>query len=234
MTIDDFIKSLEEIDIKLSNIQLAQLEQYYELLVEWNNKINLTGITEKKDVYLKHFYDSLTLNKVVDLNNTKSLCDIGTGAGFPGMVIKIVFPNIKVTLVDSLNKRILFLDEVIKKLNLRDIETISTRAEEYAVKVRDKYDVVTARAVAPLSTLLEYSIPLVKINGCFVAMKSDVTQELGNIKPCLNSLKITLEDKKEFYLPVENSKRTLLRFKKNSSTPKTFPRKFSLMKKSPL
>ena len=163
MTISSFIEELSKIGIELDELKLANLERYFELLVEWNEKMNLTGITKKEDVYLKHFYDSLTLFKAIDLNKVETLCDIGTGAGFPGLVIKIAFPNIKVTLVDSLNKRINFLNEVIKELNLENIETISTRVEEYGVKNREIYDVVVARAVASLPVLLEYFISLLLI-----------------------------------------------------------------------
>lgn len=234
MKIDSFIQELANIGINISDKQLEKLEKYYNLLIEWNNKINLTGITEKDAVYLKHFYDSATLNKVVDLNTVTTLCDIGTGAGFPGVVLKILFPNIKITLVDSLNKRINFLNEVIKVLELKDIDTICARAEEYAKDNREIYDVVTARAVAPLSILLEYSIPLVKVNGYFIAMKSDVEDELKNISQCEKKLDIELIKKEKFYLPYENSLRTLIKYKKKNITNKIFPRKYSEIKKHSL
>ena len=136
----EFINELTKLRIHLTEFQIKQLEKYYELLVEWNQKINLTAIIEKEQVYLKHFYDSLTLNKVIDLNQELSLIDVGTGAGFPGLVLKIVFPNLKITLVDSLNKRIEFLKLVIKELDLKDIEAIHERSEEYAKKNREKFD----------------------------------------------------------------------------------------------
>ena len=153
-----FILETNKLGIDLTNEMFEKLEKYYELLVEWNEKINLTTITDKKEVFLKHFYDSLTLCKVINLNEVDSLCDIGTGAGFPGIVLKICFPHLKLTLVDALNKRINFLKLVCEELKLNNVECIHARAEEYALKNRDKFDVVTARAVASLPILLEYSI----------------------------------------------------------------------------
>ncbi len=155
MTISEFIEELKKLNIEPTEEQLNQLNKYYELIVEYNKVMNLTGITEKEQVCLKHFYDSLTIAKVIDLNKEETLCDIGTGAGFPGIVLKILFPNLKITLIDSLNKRIEFLKIVIKELNLNNIEAIHTRAEEYAKDNIEKFDVVTSRAVAPLNILLE-------------------------------------------------------------------------------
>ena len=137
MNINNFIEELKKINIDINNQQLEQLEQYYKLLVEYNEKMNLTGITEKEQVYLKHFYDSLTMNKIIDLNKVESLCDVGTGAGFPGLVIKILFPNIEVTLVDSLNKRIEFLNVVIEELNLTGITTLHSRIEDFGKNTRE-------------------------------------------------------------------------------------------------
>jgi len=154
MEINEFIEQLKLINIVIDDKQIEQLNKYYELLIEYNKVMNLTGITEKKQVYLKHFYDSVTLIKIIDLKKIETLCDIGTGAGFPGLVLKIVFPNLKVTLLDSLNKRINFLNTVIKELNLENIETIHARAEEYAKENIEKFDVTTARAVAHTSILL--------------------------------------------------------------------------------
>ena len=234
MQISEFIDELKKINIDITPLQLEKLEKYYNLLIEENEKINLTSITKKEDVYLKHYYDSLTLNKIINLNEIETLCDIGTGAGFPGLVIKILFPNIKVTLVDSLNKRIEFLNKVINELELKDIETIHTRVEEYGVKNREKFNLVTARAVAPLNTLLEYAIPLVKKNNYFIAMKSNVIEELKNIDNSLKELDTIIENKIEFNLPYEESKRTLITFKKIKETNKKYPRRFSLIKQKPL
>ena len=187
-----FINELEKLNIKITDRQLEQLEKYYEILVNENSKYNLTAITIKEDVYLKHFYDSITLTKIIELDN-QSLCDIGTGAGFPGMVLKIIFPNLKITLVDATLKKCHFLEYVIKELGLTDIEVLNKRAEEFASVVREKYDIVTSRAVAPLKHLLEYSIPLVKVNGTYVAMKSDITKELDGIEVYEKKLNIKQE-----------------------------------------
>ena len=213
MTISSFIEELNKLGITLDDDKLAKLERYYELLIEWNEKINLTRIVEKEDVYLKHFYDSLTLIKAIDLNNVDSLCDIGTGAGFPGMVIKIVYPNINITLVDALNKRINFLNEVIKELKLDKIETIHARAEEFGKTNRELYDVVVARAVSNISTLLEYSIPLVKVNGNFISMKA-TDEEIKSLSKVYDILNIKLDNVVNFTLPYENSNRSLIKFTK--------------------
>ena len=206
MNREEFIKELKNINIELDENQLKQLDQFYHLMIEWNEKINLTRITEEKDVYLKHFYDSLTLNKVVDLKETKTLCDIGTGAGFPGMVLKIVFPNLKVVLVDSLQKRVNYLNEVIKQLNLKDIEAIHSRGEDF----KGEFEVVTSRAVANIEKLVGYTMHLVSKNGVFVAMKGNIEEELtpevqSKLERKYNILKV-----EQFLLPIENSKRSLI------------------------
>ncbi len=227
-------EEFEKIGIKINDNQLNQLEKYYKLLIEYNKVMNLTGITKKEEVYLKHFYDSATLNKIIDLKSINTLCDLGSGAGFPGLVIKILFPNIKVVLVDSLQKRINFLNEVIKELNLKNIEAVHERIEVYAKNNIEKFDLVTARAVAKLNMLLEIGIPMTKINGNFIAMKANVTEELINIDKLCESLNCKLTQKLEFVLPIENSIRTLIKFKKNKKTSKLYPRKFEQIKKKPL
>ena len=234
MTQNEFIEKLKELNIEISEKQLEQLDKYYELLVEYNKVMNLTGITEKEQVYLKHFYDSLTIVKIIDLNKETTLCDIGTGAGFPGLVIKILFPNLKVTLVDSLNKRIEFLKTVIKELKLENIQAIHYRAEEFAKENREKYDVVVSRAVASLNTLLEYTIPLLKINKNFIAYKGNISREIIESKNALKLLNSVIEKQIEFELPKEESTRTLLKIKKIKSTKNIFPRKYSEIKKKPL
>ncbi len=234
MNINDFILELKKINIEISKTQLQQLEEYYELLVEYNEKINLTSITEKDQVYLKHFYDSLTINKIIDLNTVENLCDVGTGAGFPGLVIKILFPKIHVTLVDSLNKRINFLNDVIKKLNLENIETLHSRIEEYGKNTREKYDVVTARALAPLNILLEYCLPLVKNGKYFIPLKANISREILEINNAKKELKCELVDKVEFLLPYEESVRTILKFEKTGKTNKKYPRDYAQIKKKPL
>lgn len=234
MNQNSFIEELKKINIELTQKQLDQLERYYELLVEWNEKINLTNITEKEQVYLKHFYDSLTISKVIDFNNIDNLCDIGTGAGFPGLVLKIIFPNLKVTLVDSLNKRINFLNEVINELNLNEITTVHSRAEEFAKQNIEKFDIVTARAVAHLSILLEYSIPMVKINKYFVAMKANINEELEESKNSLKILNSKIIQIEKFKLPIEESNRTIIKIEKMDKTNKKYPRKNSDIKKKRL
>lgn len=234
MNQDNFILELKKLNINITEKQLCQLEKYYELLIEWNKVMNLTGITVKEEVYLKHFYDSLTVLKVIDLNKVNSLCDIGTGAGFPGLVLKILFPNLNMTLVDSLNKRIKFLNEVITKLNLEKIVTVNARIEEYGINNRDKYDVVVARAVAQLNILLEYSIPITKVNGYFIAMKGNNPIEIDNSSNAIERLNCHIEEIKEFNLPIENSNRTIIKIKKDDKTDIKYPRKYSEIKKKPL
>ena len=154
MNLKEFIEELEKLNITLEEKQKEQLEQYYELLILWNQRINLTGITDKEEVYLKHFYDSLTICKIIDLTEQESLCDIGTGAGFPGLVLKIVFPHLKITLLDSLHKRTNFLEEVKKQLNLKEVTILCDRAEIYAKNHKNLFDVVTSIAVSKLPVLL--------------------------------------------------------------------------------
>lgn len=233
MTINKFIEELKILNIELTEKQLEQLYRYYELLVEYNKVMNLTGITDKDDVYLKHFYDSLTIVKAIDLKKVTTLCDIGTGAGFPGLVLKIVFPNLDITLVDSLNKRIKFLQIVIDELKLEKIKAIHYRIEEYALNNREMFDVVTARAVAQTNILLEYAMPLVKVNGYFIPMKGNISNE-NSFEHAMKELSTILEDKYEFLLPIEESHRTILKFKKISKTNKKYPRKNSDMTKKPL
>jgi 16S rRNA (guanine527-N7)-methyltransferase len=233
MNLNRFIEELKLLGIEVNDIQLNQLEKYYELLVEYNKVMNLTGITEKEEVYLKHFYDSLTIVKAIDLNTVESLCDVGTGAGFPGMVLKILFPKLKITLIDSLNKRINFLQTVINEIGLKNIDAINYRIEEYAIVNREVFDVVTARAVANISMLLEYSIPMVKVGGYFIPMKAKMDNEpdFSNATKILNC---KLENFVEFKLPIEESTRTILKFYKEKSTNKKYPRKYAEMKKRPL
>ena len=233
MTINDFIEELSNININPTKEQLNMLEKYYELLIEYNKVMNLTGITDKDQVYLKHFYDSLTIIKAVDLNNYNSLCDMGTGAGFPGLVLKIFYPNLKVTLIDSLNKRINFLNEVIKELKLENIEAIHARLEEYGQSNREVFDIVTSRAVAKANILLEYATPMLKINGLFICMKGNMENE-NSYQNAMKKLDVSEENLIEFDLPFELSKRTIITFKKNKQTNKLFPRKYNDIIKKPL
>lgn len=233
MTKDKFIEEIKKIGIVVDNDKLEKLDKYYNLLIEYNNKFNLTAITKKEDVYLKHFYDSLTISKVIDLNKENTLCDLGSGAGFPGMVLKIFFPNLKVTLIDSLNKRINFLNTVIEELNLQNICAIHTRIEDYARENKEKFDIVTARAVAPLNVLIELGVNLVKIGKYFIAMKGTLLNE-SSYNQALKKLNCELIRIEEFVLPIEESKRSLIMIKKTVTTPKIYPRKYSEIKGNPL
>lgn len=227
----EFLEELKKLGINLTNDQIDKLARFYQLLVNWNEKINLTTIIKEEEVYLKHFYDSLTLIKVVDLRQPLTVLDVGTGAGFPGIVLKIVFPNLKITLLDSLTKRINYLNEIIKELDLHDIETVCSRCEEYTKINREKYDLVVARAVSHLKILSEMIIPTVKVNGYFIAMKANLNDELEKTIPMLKKLNSELKEIKEFSLPIENSKRTLVVMKKNAKTALLYPRKYSEIKK---
>lgn len=206
MTKEEFLLELKKLGITLTSYQQEQLEKFYHLLISWNEKINLTRITSENEVYLKHFYDSLTIVKAIDLNKVNTLCDVGTGAGFPGIVLKIVYPNLKITLVDALQKRVNYLNEIIKELDLSDIVAIHSRGED----LKEKYDVVTARAVANITKLLNYTMHLVKENGVFIAMKGNITEELTPAVQADISKKYSIEKIEEFYLPYENSQRSLV------------------------
>lgn len=227
----EFIEELKKLEIYPTDVQLQQLEKYYEMLIEYNKKMNLTAITDKEDVYLKHFYDSLTLSKIIELEKENTLCDLGSGAGFPGIVLKIFYPHLSITLVDSLEKRVKFLKEVIKELNLHFIEAIHDRIEEYSLKNIELYDVVTARAVTNLSAILEMSSPLIKINKYFIAMKGNFNEEYKN---AMKELKLKEESCIEFDLPKDEGHRTLIKILKKEATPNKYPRKFSEIKKKSL
>lgn len=209
MTEKEFMDEVKKLGICITEEKLNQLRKYYKLLLEWNQKMNLTRITNKEEVYLKHFYDSLTITKVVDLEKTTTLLDFGTGAGFPGLVLKIIYPNLKVTLLDSLNKRILFLNEVIKELNLKDVETIHSRIENYKEK---KFDIITTRAVANLSKLLDYTKSLITEETKFIPLKGHIEEELKEVEQSkrLKKYHLKITSKEEFLLPKEKSTRTIL------------------------
>lgn len=226
----EFIEELNKINIDISVDALSKLDKYYHILIEENNKYNLTAITEESQVYLKHFYDSLCIVKIINLDN-QYLLDIGTGAGFPGLVLKIVFPNLKIDLLDSTNKKCLFLKKIIDELELKNINVINARAEEYAKDNREKYDIVTSRAVAPLKHLLEYSIPTLKINGNFISLKANIDKEIKNINNYYNKLYLSNEEIIKYELPYEQSLRTLYKITKNKTTPLIYPRMYSQIKK---
>ena len=232
-----FEKDLEELNIKLDKRQVCQFLQYYELLVEWNSFMNLTAITDFDEVIKKHFIDSLSLIKSIDLSRNFSVIDIGTGAGFPGIPLKIAFPNLKITLLDSLNKRIKFLDEVINRLELKDIKTIHGRVEDFAKDkdYRENYDLCVSRAVANLSTLSEYCLPYIKVGGKFISYKSEkITDEMNAAKNAIHILGGNVLSQVEFNLPDSDIYRNLFVIEKVKDTPKKYPRKAGLPSKEPL
>ena len=235
--IDSFKKDLEELNISLDKRQMCQFLQYYELLLEWNSFMNLTAITDYDEVIKKHFIDSLSLIKAIDLSDEIKVIDIGTGAGFPGIPLKIAFPNLKVTLLDSLNKRIKFLNEVIDKLELKDIIAIHGRAEDFAKdkNYRQSYDLCVSRAVANLSTLSEYCLPYVKTGGKFISYKSEkITDEMNAAKNAIKILGGNISNQVEFILPDSDIYRNLFIIDKIKDTPIKYPRKAGLPTKEPL
>ncbi len=201
-----FIEKVQELGITLTEEQLNKLNKYYNLLIEWNEKINLTRITEEQDVYLKHFYDSLTIRKVINLNEVETLCDVGTGAGFPGIVLKIVYPHLKITLVDSLQKRVNYLNTIIKDLELEDIKAIHSRGEDF----KEKFDIVTARAIANIEKLVTYTMHLLNKEGRLVAMKGNIEEELTAKVQNKLSKKYQIVEINKFLLPIEESHRSLV------------------------
>ena len=228
-------KYLKEINIELKKEQTEKFYKYMNLLLEWNEKINLTAITEPEEVILKHFVDSLTISKYIEKGS--KLVDMGTGAGFPGIPLKILREDIEITLADSLNKRINFLNEVIKELNLKNIQTVHTRAEEFGKnkKYRESFDIATSRAVANLSTLSEYLIPLVKPNGKVICMKgSEVKEEVEMAKKAIEILGGKIEQKESFNLPNSDMKRNVIIIKKVKNTPAKYPRKPGMPAKEPI
>ena len=212
MTIEEFIKEVEALGLNVTEEKLEQLDVIYNTLVETNKTMNLTRITEKDDVYLKHFYDSLTLAKVYDLTKANTLCDIGTGAGFPGLVLKIFYPNLEITLVDSLLKRVKYLNSLIDKLELTGIKAYHNRAEDI-IKENKKFDIVTARAVSALPKLLLWTMPLVNKNGSFLAMKGNVEEELELSKDIMKKHNWYVNKKESFTLPTKEDVRTILEIK---------------------
>lgn len=234
---DVFIKDLHELGIALTEGQIRQFIQYYELLVKWNQVMNLTAITEYSEVMKKHFVDSLSLAGSYDFSRPITLIDVGTGAGFPGLALKIAYPHIRVTLLDSLNKRIQFLDEVTGKLALEGVETVHGRAEDYARpgKLRESFDICVSRAVANLSTLSEYCLPFVKKEGIFVSYKSEKAgEEIMSAQKAVALLGGRLERQVDFALPGSDIHRSLVFIKKMKNTPQKYPRKAGLPGREPL
>lgn len=230
----EFYKELEKLNIKLTEIQKQQLLKYYDYLVEYNSHTNVTSITDKESVYLKHFYDSILLSQTIDFNNIESMLDIGCGAGFPGLVLKIVFPHIKLTLLDSNNKKTTFCKNIIDILNVENVEVINNRAEEFINERREHYDLVTARAVKNLPVLIELSIPFVSINGQFIAMKADYEEELNNSLKGINILGGEYLTTKNINLPNNEGIRNFIIIKKIKNTDKKYPRQYNQILKKPL
>ena len=232
-----FETKLSELGITLNEEQKRQFLQFYELLVEWNKVMNLTGITEYEEVNEKHFVDSLSIVKAIDMDSVETVIDIGTGAGFPGIPLKIAFPNLKVVLLDSLNKRILFLNTVIDTLQLTDIQTIHGRAEDFAKQqaYREQFDLCVSRAVANLATLSEYCLPYVKVDGMFIPYKSgEITEELQQSQNAIHVLGGKVKDVVKFRLPGTEIGRSFVKIKKVQNTAKKYPRKAGLPSKEPI
>ncbi|CAJ1317285.1 16S rRNA (guanine(527)-N(7))-methyltransferase RsmG [Paenibacillus nuruki] len=232
-----FTETLAAQNIEINEQQLEQFEGYYQELITWNEKMNLTGITDRDQVYNKHFYDSISLAFYMDLNEIQTLADIGSGAGFPGIPLKIMFPHIQLRIIDSLNKRIQFLQSVVNRLGLQNVELIHGRAEEWGQKegYRDHHDLVTARAVAKLSVLNEFCLPFVKTGGTFAAMKGiDPAEEIQHAFRSLGLLKGKVREVHHFQLPVEESDRHIILINKEAATPARYPRKAGTPMKEPL
>ena len=232
---EKMIINVDKLGITLSEIQLKQFYNYMNLLIEWNKKINLTAITEPNEIILKHFVDSLTISKYI--SDGTRVVDVGTGAGFPGIPLKIVRQDVEITLLDSLQKRINFLDEVIRELNLEKIETIHSRVEDFGKdkRYREKFDIATSRAVANLATLSEYLLPLVKVGGKVISMKGSlIEEELENSKNAIKILGGKIEKVDEFNLPNSDISRNIVLIDKIKETPNKYPRKAGEPSKKPL
>lgn len=230
------INYAKELHIILNEDKVKKFLKYYELLIEWNEKMNLTAITGYKDVVIKHFIDSISIVNIIDINGENSLVDVGTGAGFPGIPLKIVFPSLKVVLVDSLDKRVKFLNHVIKELGLKDITAIHARAEEFGqTKYREKFDFCVTRAVSNLSVISEYCLPLVKVGGYFIPYKSkEVENEISEYEMAIEELGGVIDDVSMFTLPDSDIMRSLILIYKDMNTPKKYPRRNGIPQKKPL
>ncbi len=230
----EFKRAIEQLGINITEIQMNQLKEYQNFLIEYNTHTNLTAIKTPEEIYLKHFYDSLTIQKIIHLNESQKLLDIGTGAGFPGMVLAICFPKLNVYLLDSNHKKIDFLEQLIQKLQLKNVKTIYARSEEYAKNHKEEFDIITSRAVAELRILLEISFPMLKVNGKFIAMKSSIDEELSASKDTIEILSGNLEEKITFELPFSKGKRTIIKIQKNKTTPDIYPRNYGTIRKKAL
>lgn len=234
MTSEEFKnRVLTELKLDLSNEIQNKLEIYADFLLEYNEHTNLTAIKTKEEVYLKHFFDSLTLTKITKFTNEK-LLDVGTGAGFPGLVLAIIFPNLDITLLDSNNKKTKFLEECVKKLDLNNVSIVNCRAEDFTKIHREEFDYVTSRAVAQLRILLELNIPALKVNGKFLVMKGNIEGELMEAKSTINILNCKIIDEVSFELACDKGHRTLLSIEKLKETEKKYPRTYDKIKKKEL
>lgn len=237
MNEETFLQMLKEKGIELNDTQIQQFRDYYSLLVEWNEKMNLTAITDQPSVYLKHFYDSISLSFFVDLSKPLSICDVGAGAGFPSIPLKICYPNLQITIIDSLNKRIKFLNHLSAELKLDGVAFKHGRAEDVGQDpaYREQFDLTTARAVARLSALAELCIPFVKKGGQFVSMKAaSGKEEWNDAQRAIKLLGAALKEEHAFLLPIEESERTIYVFDKVKNTPKKYPRKPGIPGKTPI
>lgn len=237
MNEEQFIQELDKRGIQLSEFQLAQFTTYFESLVEWNEKINLTSLVSKEDVYLKHFFDSLSLSFYYEFSDEDSICDVGSGAGFPSIPLKICYPHLQVTIVDSLKKRIGFLEHLAKELSLTDVHFYHARAEEFGnnKEFRGSFDIVTARAVARMSVLSELCIPLCKKDGVFIAMKgSQASDELDIGMKAISQLGGQHNRTETLLLPFENSERSIIFIDKLKNSPKKYPRKPGVPNRNPI
>lgn len=236
---DKYLKSIfENMGIELSELQVKRFNRYYDMLIETNKVMNLTAITEYKDVVIKHFADSLLLCKCIDINKFSSIIDVGTGAGFPGIPLKIIYPHLNITLLDSLNKRVNFLKNVVEELDLENVLCIHGRAEDFGhnENYREKFDICVSRAVANLSTLSEYCTPFVNVGGYFVSYKSaDVEEEVNNAKKAIKILNCKIEKVSDVNLPgTDDTMRKFVLIKKEDNTAKKYPRKSGVPSKTPL
>lgn len=228
---------LEMLSVEVDRKKIDQFNQFYDLIVEWNKVMNLTAITDYKDVVEKHFLDSLSIERILKLDDIKAIMDVGTGAGFPGMPLKIIYPDLKITLLDSLNKRVRFLNEVIRQLELKNIDAIHGRAEDIGKNenYREKYDLCVSRAVANLATLSEYCMPFVRVGGVFVSYKSgDIDEEVLKSKKAISLFGGKIDEVVKFQLPGTDINRAFVKIKKIKGTPKKYPRKSGIPSKEPL
>ena len=228
---------LEMLSVEVDRKKIDQFNQFYDLIVEWNNVMNLTAITDYKDVVEKHFLDSLSIERILKLDDIKAVMDVGTGAGFPGMPLKIIYPELKITLLDSLSKRVKFLNEVIRQLELKNIDAIHGRAEDIGKNenYREKYDLCVSRAVANLATLSEYCMPFVRVGGVFVSYKSgDIDEEVLKSKKAISLFGGKIDEVVKFQLPGTDINRAFVKIKKIKGTPKKYPRKSGIPSKEPL